>query len=126
MFQLKGKDPIITSYLCQENIKVRPHFVFFLFVFLGLHPQHMEVPGPGVKSELQIPAQPTATGDLSCICHLHHSTQQLHILTPLSEDPASSWILVKLVIPGPPWDLISEFKKSICIFKVSVPIRRGG
>ena len=27
-----------------------PHF--FLFVFFGLHPQHMEVPRPGVESEL--------------------------------------------------------------------------
>ena len=27
-------------------------FIFGLFVFLGLHPQHMEVPRLGVQSEL--------------------------------------------------------------------------
>ena len=32
-----------------------------LFVFLGLHPWHMEVPRLGVKSELQLPAYTTAT-----------------------------------------------------------------
>ena len=33
----------------------------FLFVFLGLHPQHMEVPRLGVKLELELPAYTTAT-----------------------------------------------------------------
>ena len=36
-------------------------FSFFLFFFLGLHQQHMEVPRPGVKSELQLPAYTAAT-----------------------------------------------------------------
>ena len=35
-----------------------------LFCFLGLHPQHIEVPGPGVKLELQLPATATATAKL--------------------------------------------------------------
>ena len=54
-------------------------------VFLGPHPQHMVVPRPGVKLELQLPAAAgittaTATGDRSHICDLHHSSQQLRIL----------------------------------------------
>ena len=45
-------------------------------LFLGLHPKHMEVPGPGVESELQLPACTTATAtrDLTHICDLHHSS----------------------------------------------------
>ena len=34
---------------------------FFFFVFLGLHPWHIEVPRLGVKSELSPPAYTTAT-----------------------------------------------------------------
>ena len=59
----------------------------FLFCSLGLHPQHMEVPRLGVKSEseLQLLDYTTATPDLSHICDLHHSSWQRQILNPLSE-----------------------------------------
>ena len=33
----------------------------FIFSFLGLHPWHMEVPGLGVESHLQLLAYTTAT-----------------------------------------------------------------
>ena len=36
-------------------------YLFIYFAFLGLHLRHMEVPGPGVKSELQLPAYTIAT-----------------------------------------------------------------
>ena len=43
----------------------KPHFVFFVclfvFVFLGPHLRHTEVPRLGVKSELQLLAYTTAT-----------------------------------------------------------------
>ena len=44
----------------------------------------MEVPRLGVKSELQLPVYTSAiaTPDLSCICDLHHSSQELN---PLNE-----------------------------------------
>ena len=47
--------------------------MFCLFVY-GPYLQHMEVPGLGVESELQLPAYPTATAtqDPSRICDLHH------------------------------------------------------
>ena len=47
----------------------------------------MEVPGPGVESELQLPAYTTATGtrDPICVCDLHHSLWQHRILKPPSE-----------------------------------------
>ena len=49
-------------------------FFFLSFVFLGPHPQRMEVPRLGVKSERYLPAYTTATAtatwDPSHICNL--------------------------------------------------------
>ena len=61
--------------------------IFFYYYFLGPHPQPMEVPRLGVELELQLPAYTTATAteDLSCVCDLHHSSQQCQISNPLSE-----------------------------------------
>ena len=62
-------------------------FIFLFFVFLGLHPQHMEIPRLGVQSDLQLPAYITVTTmwDLSRVFDLHHSSWQRGILNPLSE-----------------------------------------
>ena len=57
----------------------------------------MEVPRLAVKLEPQLPAYTTATADPSCICDLHCSLRQRHILNPLSkarDGTAPSWILV--------------------------------
>ena len=70
---------------------------------LGLRLRHMDIPRPGVESELQLPVYTTATAtwDLSCICDLHHSSQQccvgslIHWWRPGTE-PASSWTPVGL------------------------------
>ena len=69
---------------------------FCLFVFLGLHPQHMGIPMLGVKSELQLQAYPTAIAmqDPSHVCDLHHSSQQHQILNPLSK--ARDWICIRM------------------------------
>ena len=50
-------------------------------------PKHMEIPRPGVESELQLPAYTTATAtpDPSHIHDLHCSLWQRRILNPLSE-----------------------------------------
>ena len=50
---------------------VFPNFLFFssLFVFLGPHLQHMEVPRLGVESELQLPAYTTADGNVGSLTH---------------------------------------------------------
>ena len=63
------------------------YLLISLFVFLGPHPWHMEIPRPGAELELQLPAYIAATAapDLSCVCNLHHSSQQHQILNPLSE-----------------------------------------
>ena len=76
-------------------------FCFVLF-FLGSHLQDMEVPRLGVKLELQLPTYTTvtATQDPSRICNLHHSSRQCWILNRWARpgiEPASSWILVRLV-----------------------------
>ena len=61
--------------------------IFFVFVCLGPHVWHMEIPRLGVESELQLPAYTTATAtrDRSHICDLHLSSRQRQILNPLSK-----------------------------------------
>ena len=60
--------------------------MYLLFLF-GWHLRPMEVPRLGVYSELQRPAYTTATatGDPSCICNLHCSSQQCWILNPRNQ-----------------------------------------
>ena len=75
--------------------------------FLGPHLQHIEVPRLGVKSEPQLLTYTTATetSDPSCVCDLHHSSQQRWILNSLSRtgiEPVSLWILVGFVTGFPP------------------------
>ena len=72
-----------------------PEDYFFFFFFLGLKLQHMKVPRLAVASELQLPAYTTATAtrDPSCICNLHHSSQQPRIPDPLSEARDQTHIL---------------------------------
>ena len=68
----------------------------FVYCFLGLHPWYMEVPGLGVELELQLPAYTTATatGELSHVCNLHHSSRQHLILNSLSEAKDQTHILM--------------------------------
>ena len=62
------------------------YFYFYLFVSLGPHPWHMEVPRLGVESELLLLAYARATAmpDPSRVCDLHHSSWPCRILNPLS------------------------------------------
>ena len=54
---------------------ILPQTFYPVCVFLGLHLQRMEVSGPGVKSELQVPAYATAGAmpDPRRVGDLHHS-----------------------------------------------------
>ena len=70
----------------------------------------MEVPRLRVESELQLPVYATATAiqGLSCICDLHHSSQQHQILNPLSKGRDGTNILMDtgwFVTTKPPQDL---------------------
>lgn len=62
-------------------------FFIYLFLFLWLHLQHMEVPRVVGESEVQLPAYTTDTAkpDPSHIFNLCPSLCQLQILIPLSE-----------------------------------------
>ena len=81
------------------------------FVFLGLYMRHMEVPRLGLQLELQLPAYAMATAipDPSCICDLHHGSQQHWILNPLNKAGdgtrnliVPSWILFHCAMMGTP------------------------
>ena len=67
-----------------------------IFVFLGLHPWHMEVPRLGVKLELQLLAYTTATAtpDLSHVFDLHHRSWQRRILNLLCKARDQTCILM--------------------------------
>ena len=69
-----------------EIVTIKPEVCLFVF-FLGSHLWHMEVPKPGVKSEVSPLAYTTATAtrDLSYVCDLYHSSWQCWILNPLSK-----------------------------------------
>ena len=89
------------NFRCQLNLKqdfvfTLYFYLFIYFVFLGLHPEHMEVPRLGVKPELQLPAYATATAmwDLSDVYNLHHSSWQHCVLNPLSETRNKSCLLM--------------------------------
>ena len=80
----KGVRDTISSNTSQKNLHYSLEFYFFL---LPPQLQHMEVPGLGVESELQLQAYITATAkpDPSCIFNLCLSLQQCRILNPVSE-----------------------------------------
>ena len=81
-------------------------FFFFFLVFLGVYPQHMEVPRLRVASELQLLAYTTATAmwDPSRVCDLHHSSQQCQILNPLSAARDGTRILMDPFPLRHPWN----------------------
>ena len=72
---------------------------FFFLVFLGPHPQHLEVPRLGVESELQLP---TACGNIRSSTHWARPGME----------PASSRILVRFVSTEPQWELLPVFFKN--------------
>ena len=59
-----------------EGKRKRFFVCLFVSIFLGLRPQHVEVPRLGVELELQPPAyaRAMATLDPSRVCNLHHSS----------------------------------------------------
>ena len=99
---------------------------FFIF-FLWPHLQHMEVPGPGVKLDLQLPAYTTAASmlDPSHICELHHSLKKHWILNPLSKARDRTftswtlcWLLNLLSHNRNSWSFSSWSKESALAFLV--------
>ena len=86
----------LSIVIVKQRILFYFFFFFGLFVFLGLHPWHMEVPRLGVQLEVKPPAYTTAiaTWDLRCVCDLHHSSLQHQILNLLSKASDRTQILM--------------------------------
>ena len=110
-------------YICNWGQNFTPVLFFFLnlFLFLGPHPQHMEVLRLGVELELQMLAYTTAiaTQDLSHVCDLHHSSWQRQIHNPLGE--ARNWICILMdtsprFVTTEPWKELLE-----CVLNPSSP-----
>ena len=74
---------VLVMWIYEFSLLLNPFLV--IFVFLGMHPWLMEVPGLGVESELPANTIATATQDLKLVCDLHHSPWQCWILNPLIE-----------------------------------------
>ena len=96
-------------------------FVFFgfcfFFCFLEPHPQHVEVPGLGIESELWLLTYTTATEmqDLSHVCDLQQSSQQYQIPDPLGKARGqthflmnTSWICFHCASLGTPMPTLLE------------------
>ena len=111
MKEFLQKDIYSTLHSTHSSPNTIVGFFLLLLLFLSfLHPQHMEVPRRGVESTLQLPAYTTATAtpDPSCICDLHHSSEQHRILNPLSKAShwtSTSWITVGFITSEPQWEL---------------------
>ena len=102
---------VVISIFIIHHLLLTLFFYFYLFIylfcFLGPHLQHMEIPRPGVKLELQLPAYAiaTATPDPSRICDPHYSSWQHQSLTHWVSPGikhATSWFLAR-VISAEPW-----------------------
>ena len=103
------------SQQLRKTVVIWGFFCFFVFCFLGPHPQHMEVPRLEVKSELQPPAYTVATQDWRHICKLHHSSRQHQIPDPLIK--ARDWTCILMdtsrihfhwLMMGPPRQIIID------------------
>ena len=90
-----------------------PGLFIYLFCFLGPRLRHMDVPRPGVGSELQLPAYATvtATPDPSCICNLRLSLHPGRILNPLREAGDRTRILMDTMRVFKP---LSHNRNSLC------------
>ena len=100
------------------------------FLYLGLHPWHMEVPRLGVSSELQLLACSTATvtQDPSRVWNLHHSSWQHWVPNPLSEARDQTRVLVdtsqicfRCTTTGTPTSPVSYNKHLLyCLYHISI------
>ena len=82
------------------------------FCFLGLHPQHVEVPRLGVDRIRAAAAclhqSHSNIGSESHVCNLHRSSWQCQILNPLRRpgiEPISAWIPVGFLTTEPQWEM---------------------
>ena len=111
------------------------NFFFCFFVFLGLHLWHMEVPRLGVELELQLasyvathlhiythPEQCGIQAKSVIYTTAHSNAGSLTHWMMSGIEPASSWILIRLVTCWPQWELPLSFyfKLNYSSFRSSV------
>ena len=72
---------ITPSYCYISTYRGPGHFLGFIYLFLSF-------------LGLQLLAYTTTTGDLSCICNLHHSSWKYQVLNPLSKARDGTCILM--------------------------------
>ena len=106
---------MIKFQVTEVHLQTLPFFVCLFGIW------HMEVPRPGVESELQLLACATATAmlDLSRICNLYHSSQQRQLLNALSKARdqthslmVPSWIHFHCTTMGTPHFFFNQDLKS--------------
>ena len=83
-------------------------YSFYLFIYLGLHLQHMEVSRLGVKSELQLPVYPTG----------HSNARSLTYWGRSGIEPTSSWILVGFLSTKPQRELLLSAVKYFSVLSL--------
>ena len=107
----------IIPVLYSRTLFILQTFIYFVCLFLGPHPWHMEVPRLRVDSELQLPASTTATAtrDLSHLCDLHHSSGQRQIHNPVSEARDQTCILTGSLTTEPQQELLFILYPVVCI-----------
>ena len=93
------RDPsyVFNLHLSSKQRRILFFNIFFVFLpFLVPILRHMEVPRLRVESELQplTYTRATAIQDPSCVCNLHHSSQQRRVLNPLSEARDQTHVLM--------------------------------
>ena len=118
-----------TLYLSSWSVFNIALYLLF-FSSLGPHLWHMEVPGLGVESELQLLAYTTVTAmeDPSHSCNLHHSSWQHRILNTLSEArdrTCNLMVLVKFISAAPRRELHTLFSLILAFLQVGqgLPLR---
>ena len=92
------------------------NFFFWSFIFLGLHPWHMEVPRLGMNQSCshRPTTTATATPDMNRICDLQHRSWQCWIADPLSKARDHTCVLVDAsqicfrwaTMGTPPWRIL--------------------
>ena len=100
-------------FLCVFWVFVEFFVLFCFFIVFFRAPWRMEVPRLGVKLELQLTAHTTVTAirNLSHVCDLHHSSSNTRSLTHGARqgiEPATSWILVRLISTEPRREFLNQ------------------
>ena len=113
-----GERHQITALLIMRKIGI----FYLIFVFLGLHPWHMEVPRLGVQSDCScwptpLPQQHEIQAKSATYTATHGNTRSLTHWARPGIEPTTSWFLVGFVSAVPR----RELQIGIWFFRLSLP-----